>query len=390
MTTQVFKTNGDLLTTIDDYKTNTTSSSLQLSGRGSSNFATVFLNNEIFILENFCNTTSPQYPLEGQIWYQNFKTNDDGSTTEFKKLKYYINDTTLGDSGWIQVADQFDVQTINNTIGNLNSNLSDEIAALQKTLSDDFTNLQNQLTEEIQRAEASENTKVNRAGDKSITGTLRATLLNVTTDGSINISPAYQTTTTNTLVELYAQDHSSIGNGEQAVVHIDSVNYGNKYWYFDISTGDIITPNGTVATTGFAQDLLPKGSIILWYGSSATIPQNWAICDGNNGTPNMTGKTAVGSDSDTNIGNNIGSEYASASTDSHVLTIDEMPAHSHSYGYRHWSDSGRDTGHNIVADIYSSLWPTTTVGGNQGHTHGLTTVSTVQPSVKLYYIMKIS
>ena len=146
MTTQVFKTNGDLLTTIDDYKTNTTSSSLQLSGRGSSNFATVFLNNEIFILENFCNTTSPQYPLEGQIWYQNFKTNDDGSTTEFKKLKYYINDTTLGDSGWIQVADQFDVQTINNTIGNLNSNLSDEIAALQKTLSDDFTNLQNQLT----------------------------------------------------------------------------------------------------------------------------------------------------------------------------------------------------------------------------------------------------
>lgn len=32
------------------------------------------------------------------------------------------------------------------------------------------------------------------------------------------------------------------------------------------------------------------GMIMLWYGSVATVPSGWAVCDGNNGTPNLKGK----------------------------------------------------------------------------------------------------
>lgn len=39
---------------------------------------------------------------------------------------------------------------------------------------------------------------------------------------------------------------------------------------------------------------LPRGMINLWYGSVATIPPGWIICDGNNGTPNLKNRFIVG------------------------------------------------------------------------------------------------
>lgn len=37
-----------------------------------------------------------------------------------------------------------------------------------------------------------------------------------------------------------------------------------------------------------------KGMIILWSGTIASIPKGWALCDGNNGTPNMGSKFVFG------------------------------------------------------------------------------------------------
>lgn len=41
--------------------------------------------------------------------------------------------------------------------------------------------------------------------------------------------------------------------------------------------------------------LLPTGMIMQWYGSIATIPAGWLLCDGTNGTPNLTGGLFVAS-----------------------------------------------------------------------------------------------
>ena len=36
------------------------------------------------------------------------------------------------------------------------------------------------------------------------------------------------------------------------------------------------------------------GMIMLWYGSIATIPSGWGLCDGNNGTPDLVGIFVMG------------------------------------------------------------------------------------------------
>jgi len=39
---------------------------------------------------------------------------------------------------------------------------------------------------------------------------------------------------------------------------------------------------------------LKKGLIMLWSGSVASIPTGWALCDGNNGTPNLQDSFILG------------------------------------------------------------------------------------------------
>ncbi len=41
-------------------------------------------------------------------------------------------------------------------------------------------------------------------------------------------------------------------------------------------------------------NLVPKGSITIWSGSPNSIPKSWQLCDGRNGTPNLSGKFVVG------------------------------------------------------------------------------------------------
>jgi hypothetical protein len=56
--------------------------------------------------------------------------------------------------------------------------------------------------------------------------------------------------------------------------------------------------NGNLSTSA----TLPIGSIIMWSGTQASIPVGWNLCDGTNGTPNMTGLFTMGASSDTNVG----------------------------------------------------------------------------------------
>ena len=66
----------------------------------------------------------------------------------------------------------------------------------------------------------------------------------------------------------------------------------------------------------------PIGGIILWSGSVASIPANWALCDGTNATPNLVDRFVVGA----------GSTYAvDATGGAATVTLDDtqIPAHSH-------------------------------------------------------------
>jgi len=93
---------------------------------------------------------------------------------------------------------------------------------------------------------------------------------------------------------------------------------------------------------GSAGGTIPVGGIIMWSGSIASIPTGWALCDGNNGTPNLTDRFVVGAGSNYSVS-------ATGGNNSVTLTVNEMPAHSHTgstSGAGSHSHSINDPGHN--------------------------------------------
>lgn len=43
---------------------------------------------------------------------------------------------------------------------------------------------------------------------------------------------------------------------------------------------------------------VPKGTIVIWSGAADAIPSGWALCDGTNGTPNLSGHFVFGAGND--------------------------------------------------------------------------------------------
>lgn len=122
-------------------------------------------------------------------------------------------------------------------------------------------------------------------------------------------------------------------------------------------TAAIGTDTTQIATTEFVRDILPAGIILLWSGSTASIPSGWLLCDGTNGTPDLRNRFVVGA----------GGTYAVAATggaDSVTLSTAQIPAHDHSFSAT-TSSSGAHT-HTIT---------------DPGHNHSLPNYGTYQSSV---------
>lgn len=65
----ILRSNGSLLTTIQDGTINTTTTSLALFGRNSSQYGAAIDTNFVKLLENFAGPTPPSNPIKGQLWF---------------------------------------------------------------------------------------------------------------------------------------------------------------------------------------------------------------------------------------------------------------------------------------------------------------------------------
>ena len=81
----------------------------------------------------------------------------------------------------------------------------------------------------------------------------------------------------------------------------------------------------------------PRGVIVMWSGAADAVPAGWALCNGANGTPDLTGRFIVGAgpkSSDENKAGDGGSVYNKGDVGgarSVSLTKDQMPNHTHAY-----------------------------------------------------------
>ncbi|WP_299210103.1 hypothetical protein [uncultured Dokdonia sp.] len=111
-------------------------------------------------------------------------------------------------------------------------------------------------------------------------------------------------------------------------------------------------------------DLITKGTIIMWHGDTTTIPKGWAICNGNNDTPDLRNQFIVDAGESYSVNNTRGQARV-------ALTVAEMPRHSHSVftGVRDMGNSyDRDSKGRHPAHWDGSTRQTTSTQGS-GNSH---------------------
>lgn len=116
---------------------------------------------------------------------------------------------------------------------------------------------------------------------------------------------------------------------ENSLVYADqNVAQGNYEGYFtNPSFPTEYTAVNPTQVASAIENVLPFGMIMLWYGSVSNIPTGWALCDGDNNTPDLRNVFVIGANADYN-------GIATTNVTATPLTIggsaaSSLPAHNH-------------------------------------------------------------
>ena len=142
---------------------------------------------------------------------------------------------------------------------------------------------------------------------------------------------------------------------------------------------------------------VPVGTIVMWNNrNGASIPTNWALCDGTNGTPDLRDRFVVGYSSTKAINTTGGSADAIVVSHTHTATSTVTdPGHAHSYNIRHMSGVAGSGGTSPINNAPSTA---TTSSNTTGITVSTTinsqgssgTNANLPPYYALAFIQKIS
>jgi len=134
------------------------------------------------------------------------------------------------------------------------------------------------------------------------------------------------------------------------------------------------------------------GMIMIWSGSSASIPTGWLLCDGTNSTPDLRNRFVVGATSTYAVGATGGSADAIVVSHTHTATVTDS-GHTHTITeiIGQGGSSGSSAG-------FTGNAPAITITGTNSATTGITvsnsttgssgTNANLPPYYALCYIMK--
>ena len=96
------------------------------------------------------------------------------------------------------------------------------------------------------------------------------------------------------------------------------------------ASGQVLISAGGSTTPTWGSGF-PSGGIIIWSGSSASIPSGWLLCDGSNSTPDLRNRFVVGATSTYAVGATGGSADAIVVSHTHTATVTDA-GHTHTTG----------------------------------------------------------
>lgn len=174
-----------------------------------------------------------------------------------------------------------------------------------------------------------------------------------------------------------------------------------------LTAGSIGEIASQLTTDIIAATQVPRGVITMWAGATNAVPSGWALCDGNNGTPNLKDRFIVGAGQSYGVGNTGGNRTQTPSVWTNAagtginvagtaITEAQMPWHTHSGSVG--SDASiqvqdsiqsSSAGEWLADDSFGSIgWAPSPIrkplkefsaslsingtGGNQPHYHGVT------------------
>jgi len=187
---------------------------------------------------------------------------------------------------------------------------------------------------------------------------------------------------------------------------VDNHNHGDDYYTKAAAdakfwrAGNVGAGSGCDADTidgkeaSYFDGIGAASGIVTWFDGEV-VPDGWVACNGENGTPDLRSRLLVGAGGDYVAGTSGGAASitpeGSITVATHQLTLDQIPAHGHSYTdyyppnlafYPYTAYSCRST--YSTADRYTGY-----KGGNDPHGHaGSTFTGTPQENRPPYYALK--
>jgi hypothetical protein len=223
------------------------------------------------------------------------------------------------------------------------------------------------------------------------------------------------TTYMNNFENIYTELSAYLSTHNHDALYQTQAEMQAAYWYSgNCGSGSgadadlLYKSTGNLHAASFAGLGVPIGLIILWYGSTGSIPAGWQLANGT-GTIDLRNRFPVGAGTGSaySVGDTGGSTTFTATgtitVDGHALTIAEMAAHVHPFEDAHgsWLGDGNWDGGSCInlctMDQYYSSGTTASAGSGDAHGHSAgegtsfsgNAVASLPFYIALCYIQKI-